>query len=124
MLNPGFACASALALLTFAVHTFVGGIYVVRPLLAVERLSRASRWLNYYCWHMTTLTLVVMAAMFAWSAVEPTARGFGVLFTTMAAAFSVLCIAVALKGGVRPYRFPPPGLFAAVAAAGLWGVLA
>src|SRR4029453_8923932 len=91
---------------------------------AVERLSRASRWLNYYCWHMTTLTLVVMAAMFAWSAVEPTARGFGGLFPTMAAAFSVLCIAVALKGGVRPYRFPPTGLFAAGAAAGLWGVLA
>jgi hypothetical protein len=122
MLNFGFACASALALLTFAVHTFVGGIYVVRPLLAVEGLSRASRWLNYYCWHMTTLTLLVMTAMFAYSAFEPGARGFGVLFTTMAAAFSALCIGVALKGGVRPYRFPATSLFAAVAGAGLWGI--
>ena len=124
MLNSGFAAASALALLTFAVHTFIGGIYVVRPLLAVEGLSRASRWLNYYCWHMTTLTLLIMAAMFAWSAWEPAARGFGVLFTAMAAAFSVLCIAVALKGGVRPYRFPATSLFAAVTAAGLWGIAA
>ena len=124
MLNAGFAAASLLALLTFAVHTFVGGIYVVRPLLAVEGLSRASRWLNYYCWHMTTLTLLVMTAMFGWSAYEPTARGFGVLFTAMAAAFSVLCIAVALKGGVRPYRFPATSLFAAVAVAGLWGIAA
>ena len=74
MLNAGFAAASGLALITFAVHTFVGGIYVVRPLLAVQGLSRASRWLNYYCWHMTTLTLLVMAAMFAYSAVEPSAR--------------------------------------------------
>jgi hypothetical protein len=122
MLNAGFAAASALALLTFVVHTFVGGIYVVRPLLAVEGLTRASRWLNYYCWHMTTLTLIVMAAMFAYSAFEPTARGFAVLFTAMAAAFSVLCIAVALKGGVRPHRFPATSLFAAVAAAGLWGL--
>src|SRR5882724_5198143 len=122
MLNAGFAAASLLALVTFAVHTFVGGIHVVRPLLAVEGLTRASRWLNYYCWHMTTLTLVVMAAMFAWSAHEPTARGFGVLFTVMAAAFCVLCIGVAIKGGVRPYRFPPTSLFAAIAAAGLWGL--
>ena len=122
MLNAGFAAASLLALLTFAVHTFVGGIYVARPLLTVEGLSRASRWLNYYCWHMTTLTLLVMAGMFAWSALEPTARGYGVLFTAMAAAFSVLCVAVALKGGVRPYRFPPTSLFAAVAAAGVWGI--
>ena len=36
MFNAGFAAASVLALLTFAVHTFVGGIYVVCPLLAVE----------------------------------------------------------------------------------------
>ena len=121
MLNAGFAAASVLALLTFAVHTFVGGIYVVRPLLAVEGLSRASRWLNYYCWHMTTLTLLVMTGMFAWSAFEPAARGYGVLFTAMAAAFSLLCIGVALKGGVRPYRFPATSLFAAVAAAGLCG---
>ena len=124
MLNAGFAAASVLALVTFAVHTFVGGIYVVRPLLAVERLSRASRWLNYYCWHMTTLTLIAMAAMFAYAAREPAGRGFGVLFTVMAAAFSVLCIAVAMKGGVRPWRFPPTSLFAAVTAAGLWGLSA
>lgn len=122
MPNAGFAAASLLALVTFAVHTFVGGIYVVRPLLAVEGLTRASRWLNYYCWHMTTLTLVVMAAMFAYSAFEPTARGFAVLFTAMASAFSLLCIAVAVKGGVRPWRFPATSLFAAVTAAGLWGL--
>jgi hypothetical protein len=122
MTNAGFAAASVLALVTFAVYTFVGEIYVVRPLLAVERLSRASRWLNFYCWHMTTLTLVVMTAMFAYAALEPSARSFGVLFTTMAVAFSLLCIAVAIKGGVWPWRFPPTGLFAAVAAAGIWGI--
>ena len=71
---------------------------------------------------MTTLTLLVMTAMFAYPAFEPGARGFGVLFTAMAAAFSALCIGVALKGGVRPYRFPATSLFAAVAAAGLWGI--
>ena len=111
-----------LALVTFAVHTFVGGIYVVRPLLAVHGLSRASRWLNYYCWHMTTMTLLVMAAIFAYSAREPTARGFAVLFTAMALGFSLLCIAVAIKGGVQPWRFPATSLFAAVAAAGIWGL--
>ena len=122
MPNAGFAAASALALITFAVHTFVGGIHVVRPLLAAQGLSRASRWLNYYCWHMTTLTLLVMAAMFAYSALEPAARGFGVLFTVMALAFSLLCIAVAIKGGVQPRRFPATTLFAAVALAGLCGL--
>lgn len=122
MPNAGFAAASLLAVITFAVHTFVGGIYVVRPLLAVEGLTRASRWLNYYCWHMTTLTLIVMATMFGFAGFDPSARGFGALFTVMAAAFSVLCVVVAIKGGVRPWRFPATSLFAAIAAAGLWGL--
>lgn len=122
MTNAGFAAASLLALVTFSVHTFIGEIYVVRPLLAVEGLPRASRWLNFYCWHMTTLTLIAMAAMFGYSALEPTGRGFAVLFTVMASAFSLLCIGVAIKGGVRPWRFPATSLFASIAAAGLWGL--
>ena len=121
MLNAGFASASVLALITFAVHTVIGGIYVVRPLLAVERLTRASRWLNYYCWHMTTVTLVTMAGTFAYAAWRPDGLPLGVLFTGLAAAYSLLCIAVALKGGVPPYRLPPASLFVAIAAAGAWG---
>jgi hypothetical protein len=121
MLNVGFAAASVVALVTFAVHTVVGGIYVVRPLHAVEGLTRASRWLSYYCWHMTTVTLLAMAAMFAYAAWQPEARAFGVLFTVLAAVFSLLCVGVAIKGGVRPYRFPATSLFAVIAATGAWG---
>jgi hypothetical protein len=121
MLNVGFASASFLALATLVVHTAVGGIYVVRPLLAVDGLTRASRWLSYYCWHMTTVTLVTTTAMFAYAACRPEAHPFGVLFTGLAAVFSALSVAVAVRGGVQPYRFPSTTLFAAIAAAGVWG---
>ena len=124
MTNLGFATASALAVVTFLVHTFVGGIYVVRPLLAVDGLTRASRWLNYYCWHITTITIVAMATMFGYAARVPDGRGFGVLFTVLALSFSLLCIAVAIKGRVPPHRFPPTSLFGLIALAGGWGCLA
>ena len=62
MTNIGFLAAGLLSILTLAVHSFVGQVYVVRPLLAVERLSRASRWLNFYCWHVTTTIIAAMAA--------------------------------------------------------------
>jgi hypothetical protein len=39
----------------------------------------------------------------------------------MAAAFSPLCIWVALKGGIAPWRFPASWLFLLILAAGLWG---
>jgi hypothetical protein len=124
MTNLGFATASALALVTLLVHAFVGGIYVVRPLLAVEGLTRASRWLNYYCWHITTITIVAMAVMFGYAARVPDGRGFGVLFTVLALSFSLLCVGVAIKGRVAPYRFPATSLFALIALAGTWGCIA
>jgi len=30
-------------------------------------------------------------------------------------------VAVAIMGGIRPYRLPPAGLFALTAGAGAWG---
>jgi len=121
MINTGFAAAGMLAGITFVVHTFLGQIYVVRPLLAVDHLSPASRWLSFYCWHMVTILLIAMSAMFFYAAFALEARALGILFTVLAAAFSLLCVAVALKGRVPPLRFPATSLFAAVALAGAWG---
>ena len=70
---------------------------------------------------MTTVTLAAMAGTFAYAAWRPDGLALGVLFTVLAAAFSLLCIVVAIKGGVRPYRFPATSLFAAIAVAGAWG---
>ena len=122
-LNLFFVAAAAASLATFAVHTFAGGAHAARPLLAAQGLPRASRWLNYYTWHMATATLLIMAAGFAWAAVRPEAAEAAALLTVMAAVFSPLCIWVALKGGVAPWRFPASWLFVIILAAGLGGFL-
>ena len=54
--------AAAMALLTTLVHTFAGGREVARPLLASNALPPASKWLNYYCWHITTILLAINSA--------------------------------------------------------------
>ena len=118
--NPGFATAAVLSLITFAVHTFAGGKHVARPLLA-SGLPKASLWLNYYTWHMATVLLLFMAGGFGVAALHPGAFAAAALLTIMAAAFSPLCMWVALKGGVRPWRFPASWLFLLILAAGLWG---
>ncbi|MDP2764230.1 MAG: hypothetical protein Q8O54_05270 [Brevundimonas sp.] len=119
--NPGFAAAAVLSLITFGVHTFVGGQFVARPLLASRELPRASLWLNYFTWHMATVMLLFMAGGFAVAALYPEAFPAAVLLMLMAATFSPLCIWVALKGGIAPWRFPASWLFLLIVLAGLWG---
>lgn len=113
--NAGFAAAAVLSLITFAVHTFVGGRFAARPLLASSELPKASLWLNYFTWHMATVMLLFMAGGFGVAARYPGALAAGALLTLMAATFSPLCIWVALKGGISPWRFPASWLFALIA---------
>jgi len=120
--NPGFAAAAVLSLITFGVHTFVGGRFAARPLLAAHDFHKASRWLNYFTWHMATVMLLFMAGGFAVAAVVPGALAAAVLLTLMATTFSPLCIWVALKGDVAPWRFPASWLFALIVVAALWGI--
>lgn len=122
--NEGFFAAGLIAAATFCVHTFAGEIYVVRPLLAVERLSRTSRWLNFYCWHITTIVIAAMAGVFLFAAWRGDMFVTAGLFTALAAAFALLCAGVASRGGVPPFRFPALTLFALIALTGSWGIYA
>ncbi len=114
--------AAASALATFAVHTFVGGVFVARPLLADTGLPKASKWLNYYCWHITTVMIIAIAAAFAWSAQRGSAE-LAAFATLLTASVAGLSVAVALKAGINPLRFPSTSLFTATAACGAAGVL-
>lgn len=119
--NLGFATAAVLSLVTFGVHTFIGGRYAARPLLEARTFDRASRWLYYFTWHMATVILLFMAGGFAVAALHPEAFDVAVMLMLMAAVFSPLCMWVALKGGIKPWRFPASWLFLLILAAGLWG---
>lgn len=119
-----FWAAAASSLVTFAVHTFVGGAFVAKPLLADQSLPKAAKWLAYYCWHIVTLLLLTMAAAFA-AAATGSLAGHGALgLSAFCAACSLLCVAVALKAGIAPWRFPATTLFAIVSAFGFAGELA
>lgn len=119
-----FFAGAALALLaTFAVHTFVGGVFVARPLLADRTLPKASKWLNYYCWHITTLVILAMCGAFAYAAMRPNAADLAAAVTALAFSFSGLSVWTALKGGINPLRFPSTTLFAVTAALGFAGLV-
>jgi hypothetical protein len=116
--------AAATSAATFLVHVFAGGAHVARPLLADRTLPRASKWLNYYCWHIVSVLIAAMAAAFAAAAsgaLDRAVAAFGHVsvlagaFAVLASALSLLSAFVARKGGVNPLRFPSTSLFAAIA---------
>jgi len=115
--------AVAMSIITFYVHTFIGSPVVITPLLANSDLPKASKWLNFYCWHVTTLFTLLMGTGYAYVAVNPDRPEIVVFLTINTASFSILSALVAIKGRINPFRFPSTSLFAAVAILGLVGVL-
>jgi hypothetical protein len=111
--------ASASLLAAFAVHTFIGGVFVARPLLADRTLPKAAKWLAYYCWHIVTMLLFAMSVVFGLAAAGSMARNVAFGLSLFCAACSLLSIAVALKAGISPWRFPSTSLFALAAVFGI-----
>jgi hypothetical protein len=116
--------AAFMSVITFAVHTFVGGPRVAVPLLADTGLPKASKWLNYYCWHIATVFTFSMGGAYAYVALHPDRPELVVFLTGVTAALSILSVVVALKGNINPFRFPSTSLFATVSALGLVWLLA
>ncbi len=107
---------------TFYVHTFIGGPIVAGPLLKDSSLPAASKWLNYYCWHITTILLLFFTGAFVWLAFYPHKPSL-VFLSSLSALLSILSITIARKAGISPLRFPSTSLFAVIAFFGTTAII-
>lgn len=105
--------ASAVAFVSFAVHTFVGGRYAARPLIA-SSLPKATIWLNYLCWHAITVALLLISGALALVALGRLHPDAGWLAACFAAGISGASLFATARGGIPFYRFPASYLLAAV----------
>ncbi|MBL4620750.1 MAG: hypothetical protein JKX88_11710 [Marinicaulis sp.] len=114
--------AAGLAGVTFVIHVFAGGKVAARPLLADASLPPESKWLNYYCWHITSVMIAFVCAAFIWLGASHPQPPMVILLSSLTASLALLSVGVALKGGVHPLRLPSTTLFAAISALG-WAAL-
>ena len=121
ILNWPFALAAAASLFTAAVHVFLGGPGVAKPLLEAEMPSVA-KFTNYYCWHIVSITLIAMAVGFAVAATQDGAALTGLSWTLIAAAFAIWSLALAVWKRMSLFALPQWLLFAPIAALGVWGL--
>lgn len=121
-MNVWLLSAGSLAAIVTAMHIFGGGPAVARPLLQAKDIEPTAKYVNYYCWHLVTINLVVMSALFSWSA-------FSNKTIELAIAGSVLAALYALWGTILPrivgqsyLQMPQGWFFVPIAVTGFMGV--
>jgi hypothetical protein len=119
-INPGYAVATAVALVGLGIHVFIGGKSMVRPLLA-SRLPEPAKWLLYLCFHMVSLLCLTMIVVFSWAAQSFLGRPAAMVLTAVAFAAMLLAAFVGIRGRLKLRFNAPLFLFALIFVAGFWG---
>jgi hypothetical protein len=110
--------AASGALVTWAVHTFLGQIYIVPPLLAAS-MHPVPKYTHFYCWHLVTIALALLVAAYVWAALDPGAWELALLGTVFAAVAALWSAGLVLAvRRHKPWQMPPWALFGATAIAG------
>ena len=122
-MNVFFACAAGLATINTGLHFFAGGKSIARPLLDATGLAEDVRYIQYFCWHIATLTLAVQAMLFAVAAILPSQANLAIVATAMAASVGVLGLAIPIICKLRYREMPQGWLFVPVTILGVIGLL-
>ncbi|MDO6730380.1 hypothetical protein Q4577_10140 [Marinovum sp. 2_MG-2023] len=114
--------AAGLSLVWCLVHFFVGGRDVARPLRADRSLDPMVRDVLWFCWHIVSVVLLLMAVFFGLDAVGLT-QGLALAATLLSLGIMMLGIlSVPMIG--QSYRVVPQGwLFVPTTVLGVWGLL-
>ncbi len=116
-----FASAGCLAAIWLAVHTFVGGRQIARPLVASTELPPVVRHTQYLCWHFTTVAIACMATLFGIAALTGI-KAYAGSATLLATGFFVVGVGLVIALEEMHMRLPQGWLFLPVAGLGLAGL--
>lgn len=122
-MNAWFLSAAGVAALICAIHVVAGGREAVRPLLASTELNRSAKYTHYYCWHLITITIAVLAAAFAYASRPGAGSDVAVLATGMSFLFALLSIVQIAIFRLPMKEFGQWVLFLGLALLGLAGLM-
>jgi hypothetical protein len=116
--------ASALAGLTAAAHIFIGGNKNARPVLTAEGIPNGPRVTVAFAWHAASVFLISVCLAYLLAALGLAGRPLIIFVTVHCVALTVLSGAMAPRGGIMPFAFPPATLFAMISVAGTLALVA
>ena len=121
-MNLWFLSAAILSFGICALHVTLGGREAARPLLATTELDRVAKFTNYYCWHLVTIAIALMAAAFAFAA-RPGANVDAAIFASATAAvFALWSVIMIVRHKLSPLQFGQWALFLPVGLLGAVGL--
>ena len=116
-----YVIAAALSLLGAAAHEFVGAPMVLGPLEG-SGLPADIIWLHHFSWHVGTVAVMGIVALFGFAVVHPASRLLAGIASSMSAGFAALGIALAVFGNPVVWTTPAPYPWTLVALLGFLGV--
>ena len=121
MIQISFLLAGLLAFAWLLVHLVAGGRQIVTPAFGTPGLDPIVRDTLYICWHFTSVSILMIAALFL-AAAAGAGQTFALAGTALSAGF--VASGVVVQAVVRqPFRHLPQGwLFLPIAMLGAWGL--
>jgi len=119
--NAWWLAAGIAALLVNALHIWLGGREIARRLIDAPSLHPVVKWTTYYCWHMATIAMLVMGALFVAAGMQAEHATFAIPATALALGFCALSVGIVVAARQSALEMPQWGLFAVVTALGLMG---
>lgn len=119
-MNIFLLAAAGLSAAVCLIHTFAGGRTIAVPLLKAD-LHPVPKYVAYYCWHIVTIVLAVIAVMFALAGVRADSLDLGWVATALVTSFCLLGLAVPPLKKQKYKNMPQGWLFLPIAVLGITG---
>ena len=116
-----FLLAALLSVIGAAAHEIVGAPKVLAP-LADTNLPLDVIWLHHFSWHVGTVAVLTMAALFVAASRVKAGRILAMFATLMSAGFAVLAIGLAVFGDPVVWTTPAPYPWTLIAVLGGIGI--
>ncbi|GAB2186783.1 hypothetical protein [Roseibium sp. LAB1] len=122
-MNGLLLAAAGLSAAVCLIHTFAGGRTIAVPLLNAADLHPVPKYVAYYCWHIVTIVLAMIAVMFALAGTRAESLDLGWVATALTASFCLLGLAVPPLKKQKYSQMPQGWLFLPIVVLGVLGVL-
>ncbi|WP_375207110.1 hypothetical protein [Hyphococcus sp.] len=119
--NSWFFAASVASLITMLLHIFLGGKDAARPLLQSKGIVQSAKYTNYYCWHLVTIYIGIMAFSFLAAAVR-NEYALGLTMTFAAVLNALLNLAILISKKQSFLQMPQWFIFLVIGFLGALGI--
>ena len=114
--------AAVLSVLGAVAHEVFGSPKVLSP-LETSGLPADVIWLHHFSWHVGTVAVLTMAALFVTATFSRSGRILAVFATIMSAGFALLAIGLAVLGDPVVWSTPAPYPWTLITVLGMIGLI-